>query len=131
MKENNGITKNSYSLLIFPHIFHCNIPRATHYLPSNLQNRNTKEQQTNVINHKDLTTTLHLSHIQWFPTWGPQTIFGGPPRLRGPPGVRRGSAQKERGLQKVTIFLANDYLQYWFNYFLLQTTSQYRKLRRV
>ena len=25
---------------------------------------------------------------QWFPTWDPQTIFGDPPRLRGPPRVR-------------------------------------------
>ena len=29
---------------------------------------------------------------------------------RGPPGVRQGSAQKGRRLQKVTIFFANDYL---------------------
>ena len=60
---------------------------------------------------------------QWLPTWGPQIILGS--------ADTKGSAQKGRGLQKVTIFLANDYLQYWFNYFLLQPNRQYHKFRRV
>ena len=35
-----------------------------------------------------LTSNLVNPLSQWFPTWGPQTIFGGPPRPRGPPGIR-------------------------------------------
>ena len=35
--------------------------------------------------------------VQWFPTWGPQTIFGGPPKLRGPTGVRAKGTRSAEG----------------------------------
>ena len=62
MKENNGITMNLYSPLIFPsnippiysfsfihspRLFYCNITHATPHLPSNLKKiRNTKDAST-------------------------------------------------------------------------------------
>ena len=61
--KNNGITMNSYFAMIFTQIFHCNIPRATPYLSSNLQKiRNTK--YTSIIHI--LTSLIHMcktSHI--------------------------------------------------------------------